>query len=85
VLSPIREIENPSTIEVGRDGLIMSRGGKRGLLLPQVPIEWGWDREKFLNQTCLKAGLPEDAWKSPDTKIEVFSANIFSEKELGLR
>jgi AmmeMemoRadiSam system protein A len=84
VLSPIREINDPTTVKVGRDGLIMSRGGKRGLLLPQVPLEWGWNREKFLNQTCLKAGLPKDAWKSPDTKIEVFTANVFSEKELGL-
>ncbi len=84
VLSPISEIKDPLSVEVGLHGLIITRGVQRGLLLPQVPVEWGWDREKFLNQTCLKAGLPEDAWKSPDTKIEVFTANIFSEEEFDL-
>jgi AmmeMemoRadiSam system protein A len=84
VLSPISEIKDPLSVEVGLHGLIITRGVQRGLLLPQVPVEWGWDREKFLNQTCLKAGLPEDAWKSPDTKMEVFTANIFSEEEFDL-
>jgi len=84
VLSPITEIDDPSIIKVGKHGLIISRGARRGLLLPQVPVEWGWDRDKFLGQTCIKANLPEEAWKSPDTKIEIFTAEIFSEEEFGL-
>ncbi len=85
VLSPIERIEDPSRVEVGRHGLIITRGANRGLLLPQVATEWGWDRERFLEQTCLKAGLPVDAWKQDGTTIEVFTAEIFSEEELGLR
>ncbi|MGD1049001.1 MAG: AmmeMemoRadiSam system protein A, partial [Candidatus Krumholzibacteriaceae bacterium] len=85
VLSPITEVTDPSTIVVGKHGLIMTRGSKRGLLLPQVPLQWGWDRETFLAQTCLKAGLPEDAWKQKGTTIESFTAEVFSERELGLR
>ncbi len=85
VLSPITEIDDPSVIEVGKHGIIITRGPHRGLLLPQVATEWGWDRLKFLEQTCNKAGLPIDAWKQPGTKIEIFSAEIFSEVEMGLR
>ncbi len=85
VLSPIRELEDPSKVSVGDHGLIITRGANRGLLLPQVPTEWGWEREEFLGQTCLKAGLPRDSWKMPGTRIEVFTADIFSERELGLR
>jgi AmmeMemoRadiSam system protein B/AmmeMemoRadiSam system protein A len=85
VLSPITEINDPSAIEVGKHGIIITRGPHRGLLLPQVATEWGWDRLKFLEQTCNKAGLPIDAWKQPGTKIEIFSAEIFSEIEMGLR
>lgn len=83
VLSPLRRIADPSLIEVGTHGIIISRGGNRGLLLPQVAVEWNWDRETFLRQTCIKAGLPEDAWKQDGTIIEIFSADIFSEDELG--
>lgn len=85
VLSPIRKIDDPSEIEVGKHGIIITRGMNRGLLLPQVAPEWGWDRKTFLEHTCTKAGLPTDAWKQPGTQIEVFSAEIFSEKELKLR
>jgi AmmeMemoRadiSam system protein B/AmmeMemoRadiSam system protein A len=85
VLSPITEVTDPSAIIVGKHGLIMTRGSNRGLLLPQVPVEWGWDRETFLAQTCAKAGLPEDAWKQKGTKIECFTADVFSERELGMR
>ncbi len=85
VLSPITEISDPSIIEVGRHGIIITRGMNRGLLLPQVAAEWGWDRETFLAQTCVKAGLPENAWRQSGTKIEIFSADVFSEKELGIR
>jgi AmmeMemoRadiSam system protein B/AmmeMemoRadiSam system protein A len=85
VLSPLSDVRDPSTVVVGTHGLIVSRGSNRGLLLPQVPTEWGWDRETFLAQTCAKAGLPEGAWKEKGTKIESFTADVFSERELGLR
>ena len=85
VLSPIEKIDDPGAIEVGRDGIIVSADGHRGLLLPQVAVEWGWDRETFLDQTCVKAGLAPDRWRRPGVTIEVFSAEIFSEEELGLR
>ncbi len=84
VLSPITEVTDPTTIVVGKHGLIVTRGMNRGLLLPQVAIEWKWDRETFLAQTCVKAGLPKDAWKQRETKIECFTADVFSERELGL-
>jgi len=82
-MSPIVPVENPvqnlGAIEVGRDGLIVSRPPRAGLLLPQVATEYGWDRETFLRQTCLKAGLPPDAWRQPGTKVEKFSAEVFGE------
>jgi len=85
VLSPVREVDDPSQVSVGEHGLIITRGANRGLLLPQVPIEWGWQREEFLAQTCVKAGLPGDSWKMPGTRLEAFTADVFSETELGLR
>jgi len=77
ILSPVEPCPDPALVEVGRHGLIMSRAGRSGLLLPQVPVEWGWDRETFLAQTCRKAGLPRDAWKEPDTGIFWFEAVVF--------
>ncbi len=79
VMSPIEVVTDVDTIEVGRDGLIISRGGRAGLLLPQVATELGWDRETFLAQTCVKAGLPADSWRRPDCRIERFSAEVFGE------
>ncbi len=70
----------PGLIKIGRDGLIVSRSSNRGLLLPQVPVEWGWDAEDFLTQCCLKAWLPPDAWLLPGTEISKFQAIIFSEE-----
>ncbi len=69
-------------IEIGRHGLVISQGPNRGLLLPQVPVEWGWDREEFLDHTCLKAGLPPDAWRREDAELLCFEAEVFSEMEL---
>lgn len=83
VLSPIYKIDNINDIIVGRHGIIISRGSCSGLLLPQVATEWGWDKETFLSQTCIKAGLNQDAWKK-DAEISIFSAEIFGEKEMGL-
>lgn len=77
ILSPIDVCPDPELVEVGRHGLIMSKGGRSGLLLPQVPVEWRWDRETFLAQTCIKAGLERNAWKEQDTTILWFEAVVF--------
>jgi len=79
VLTPPKVLDDPEKVVVGKHGLIMSRGMYRGLLLPQVPTEWGWDRETFLNQTCKKAGMRSNCWKDSKTKIETFEAIVFSE------
>jgi len=79
VLSPLEEIA-PEKIEVGRHGLLISRGPQRGLLLPQVAVEWNWNREQFLEETCLKAGLPPDAWQYGAT-IQAFTAQVFEEPD----
>jgi hypothetical protein len=68
-------------IKVGRDGLIVEMGIYRGLLLPQVPVEWKWGKEEFLSQTCLKAGLMPHAWQDRGIKIYKFQAHVFAEKE----
>jgi hypothetical protein len=78
VLTPPREISDPGMVEVGRHGLIMESGERRGLLLPQVPVENGWDRRTFLRQACLKAGLSPDAWQK-GARIFVFEALVFKE------
>jgi AmmeMemoRadiSam system protein A len=77
VLSPMFRIA-PEDVIVGRHGLMISHHGHRGLLLPQVPIEWGWDRETFLAQTCRKAGLPMDSWRH-GAQLEAFTAEVFGE------
>ena len=77
VLTPFKQITDVSEIEVGVHGIYMERGFYSGLLLPQVATEYGWDRDTFLEQTCRKAGLPPDAWKDKETKIYIFSADIF--------
>jgi AmmeMemoRadiSam system protein A len=79
VMGPIEPVTNIEEIEVSRDGLIISRGERTGLLLPQVAGEYGWDRQTFLDQTCLKAGLPRGAWRSEECRIEKFSAIVFGE------
>ena len=76
-LSPIR----PEEVEVGRHGLVVSLGANRGLLLPQVPVEYGWDRETFLQQTCHKAGLPSDAWRK-GALLESFTAEVFRDNRV---
>jgi len=68
-------------IEIGKDGLIVEQGFYKGLLLPQVPVEQGWNKEEFLSQTCMKAGLLPDAWFEEGTKISKFSGQIFTEIE----
>jgi len=79
VLTPLVPIR-PEEVEVGRHGLMVAQGGMRGLLLPQVPVEWGWDRETFLDQTCVKAGLSPSAWRHGAT-LRAFTAEVFGEQE----
>ncbi len=87
VLTPPKKIEysNPedllNLVKVGRDGLIAMSGMQRGLLLPQVPVDWNWNTLEFLKHTCNKAGLPEDAWKDPKTEFMSFQAEIFGEEK----
>jgi uncharacterized protein (TIGR00296 family) len=86
VLTPPEQIEvdNPkkflSQVKVGKDGLIIENGPCKGLLLPQVPVEWRWGEEEFLCQCCTKAGLPPDSWLLKETKIHKFQAIIFEEE-----
>jgi len=77
VLSSLEEIK-PQQIEVGRHGLMVSLGIRRGLLLPRVAVDWKWDRIRFLEETCAKAGLPRDAWQR-GTQIQAFTAQVFAE------
>jgi len=72
----------PEEVEVGRHGLLITCGPQRGLLLPQVPVEHGWDRVTFLEQTCRKAGLPINAWQAA-ASIEAFTAEVFGDHDLG--
>jgi len=81
VLSPFRRITSLEEIVVGRDGLMIQKGFYSGLLLPQVPLEYGWDKKTFLEHLCLKAGLPPSAYKDKDVVIYRFTACVFSEKE----
>ena len=73
-------IEYLSKIKIGRDGLIIRHSFSSGLLLPQVPVEYGWNTEEFLQHTCEKAGLARDTWKNESVKIEKFEGIIFKEK-----
>jgi AmmeMemoRadiSam system protein A len=81
VLSPFERITDVRRVEVGVHGIMVRRGYRSGLLLPQVATEQRWDRDTFLTHTCRKAGLPGDAWQAPDTEIEVFTALVIAEKE----
>ena len=84
VLTPPKEVPKeslPDSIKVGRDGLIIELAGRKGLLLPQVAVEYGWSPEEFLSRTCEKAGLDRDCWRWKDTKVFTFQAEVFEEKE----
>jgi AmmeMemoRadiSam system protein A len=78
LLGPLEPINGPHDFEIGRHGLVVERGWRRGLLLPQVATEWSWDRETFLSQTCRKAGLPLDAWRK-GASLWRFEAEVFDE------
>ena len=87
VLTPPEQLkrEDPEdyikNVKIGRDGLIIVKGWRRGLLLPQVPVEWGWDSKNFLTQCCIKAGLPGDEWEKSGTEVFTFQAILFKEEE----
>ena len=83
VLSPMRRLDDLTKIQVGRDGLLMGLGNRRGVFLPQVPVEQGWNREQYLSNLCHKAGLPESALKDPQTEFYRFSAQVFGEETAG--
>ena len=78
VLSPLQPID-PDDVVVGTHGLVVEQYGRRGLLLPQVPGEWGWDRVQFLEHTCMKAGLPPNAWRE-GAQLFSFTAEVFTEE-----
>jgi len=78
-LTPIELLKDVNKIEVGKHGLIIKKGFNQGLLLPQVATDYGWDKWQFLDQTCVKAGLPPGSWKDKDAQIFVFSAEVFGE------
>jgi AmmeMemoRadiSam system protein A len=80
ILSPLRDLTDPLAIEIGKQGLHIANGENRGVLLPQVAVQYGWDQETFLRQTCLKAGLSKNAWKWPGTKLSAFTALILQEE-----
>jgi AmmeMemoRadiSam system protein A len=84
VLGPIAPVADPAEIVVGRHGLVVEQHGRRGLLLPQVAVEHCWDRDAFLSFTCVKAGLPREAWKG-GARIFCFEAEVFGEVSAGMR
>ncbi len=79
VLTPAREIGDPAEFQVGRHGIILAKGGQRAVYLPQVAVQQGWGREETLDHLAGKAGLPKDAWRQPDARLQVFEARVFRE------
>ncbi len=81
ICSGIELVKDIEEIKVGRDGLVIENQTSSGILLPQVPIEWNWDRATFLQQVSLKAGLSKNGWKDPQSELFRFQAEIFSESK----
>jgi AmmeMemoRadiSam system protein A len=79
-LSPMIPCDDPGQVKVGVHGLYIKRGGKTGVLLPQVPVEQGWNLDQYLEYICIKAGLPTDSWKAPDAQLLTFTAAVFGEE-----
>lgn len=77
VLTAMERVHQTEDIQIGIHGLMITKGARSGLLLPQVAVERNWDRKTFLEETCRKAGLPRDAWKDEESEIYVFSADVF--------
>jgi AmmeMemoRadiSam system protein A len=82
LLSPLEPVA-PAQIEIGRHGLVVQQGSRRGLLLPQVPVDRGWQWPRFVEETCVKAGLARDAWKDPATRTFAFTTEVFTEANRG--
>jgi AmmeMemoRadiSam system protein A len=80
VLSPLQQVKDTGDIRIGLHGLFVELEGRRGLLLPQVAVEYGWDVEEFLENTCRKAGLAHHAWKDPRAKLSLFTAEVCNEE-----
>jgi AmmeMemoRadiSam system protein A len=79
LLTPFEPLDDPLAVEVGKHGLLVEKGIHRGVLLPQVATDHGWTAEEFLDNVCVKASLPREAWKDPDVRLSVFSAVIIQE------
>ena len=77
---PLAPLHDPALLRIGEHGLYIQNGLRRGVLLPQVPLEQGWDTLEFLSQTCLKAKLAEDAWREPETKVACFTTRVIEEE-----
>lgn len=80
LLGAPRRVESPDEVVVGTHGVIVSMHGRRGLLLPQVAVEWDWSREELLSHACRKAGLPPDAWRAGGVRLEVFTSDVYVEE-----
>lgn len=80
VLSHARPVRGPQDLTIGVDGLVVEAFGRRGLLLPQVAVEAGWDAATLVARTCVKAGLPVDTWQRPEAKLTAFTAQVFSDR-----
>ncbi|MDR0289979.1 MAG: AmmeMemoRadiSam system protein A [Treponema sp.] len=78
-LSPMSVCPDPQKVEVGVHGLYLTRGGRAGVLLPQVPVEQGWNRQEYLDYICIKAGLPPESYNATDATLQTFTAVVFSE------
>jgi AmmeMemoRadiSam system protein A len=83
-LSPMESCPDPRQVKVGVHGLYLSYAGRSGVLLPQVPLEQGWNLDEYLNYICVKAGVPPGSWEKPDANLLTFTAVVFSEKSPGL-
>ena len=82
VLSPLKSITNIEELEVGTHGILLTRGSHRGLLLPQVAVDHGWNRLTFLEHASRKASLPPDGWRHPESRISIFTAEVFCESKI---
>ena len=78
-MTPFQRVNDVSEIVIGGDGLLLKKGLNQGILLPQVPVEQGWDRDQFLEGICRKSGLPSGAWKDPEAELYRYSAQVFGE------
>ncbi len=81
LLTPPQPLTSGEEVVVGRDGLIIELGDRRGLLLPEVPVEWGWDRERYLEELCRKASLPPGSWRDPSSRLFRFESVQISERK----